>query len=196
MTQYPPSMLVAEPTHQELATGFPVGKRFRSARVVRVADANPLHLGHQHRADGRWRVYAFADAAAPGEPSALANWAEWLAGSPDSPLLAHTPEGANLDSVLEVKVVFQQKHADVDISRVPELFLPRSGPFQLIDYEKVFATHPEEDIFDLRGVDRAGCVVVVRPDQYVAAVLPLDATDELAAFFRQHLLVRNRQPVG
>jgi len=79
---------------------------------------------------------------------------------------------------------------------VPELFLPRSGPFQLIDYEKVFATHPEEDIFDVRGVDRAGCVVVVRPDQYVAAVLPLDATAELAAFFRQHLLVTNRQPVA
>ena len=196
MTQYPPSMLVAEPTHQGLATGFPVGKRFKSARVVRVADANPLHLGHQHRADGRWRVYAFSDAAAPGDPSALTDWADWMASSPESPVLAHTPEGADLDTVLDVKVVYRRRHSDVDISRVPELFLPRSGPFQLIDYEKVFATHPEEDIFDVRGVDRAGCVVVVRPDQYVAAVLPLDATAELAAFFRQHLLVTNRQPVA
>ncbi|MFH5822875.1 FAD-binding monooxygenase [Georgenia sp. AZ-5] len=196
MTQYPPSMLVAEPTYQELATGFPVGKRFKSAPVVRVADANPLHLGHQHRADGRWRVYAFADGV-PGEASALTEWAEWMAGSPDSPVLAHTPEGADLDSILDVKVIYQQKHVDVDITKVPELFLPRSGPFQLIDYEKVFATHPEDDIFDLRGIDRvAGCVVVVRPDQYVAAVLPLDATEELAAFFRQHLLVQNRQPVA
>ena len=40
------------------------------------------------------------------------------------------------------------------------------------------------DIFDLRGIDRdSGCLVVVRPDQYVAHVLPLDATDELASFF-------------
>ena len=31
------------------------------------------------------------------------------------------------------------------------------------------------DIFDMRGVDRErGCMVVVRPDQYVAHVLPLD----------------------
>ncbi len=60
----------------------------------------------------------------------------------------------------------------------------------------MFATHPDDDIFELRGVDRGGCVVVVRPDQYVAAVLPLDATEELAAFFRQHLLLRDRQPVG
>ena len=36
----------------------------------------------------------------------------------------------------------------------------------------------------LRGIDREqGCIVVVRPDQYVAHVLPLDARDELTAFF-------------
>ncbi|MEZ0448030.1 FAD-binding monooxygenase [Cellulomonas sp. ICMP 17802] len=191
MTQYPPSMLVAEPAHQALAAGFPVGKRFKSAPVVRVADANPLQLGHQHLADGRWRVYAFADRDA----TALTPWADWMAGSPDSPVRAHTPEGEQLDSVLDVKVVYQQRHVDVDHPTVPDLFRPRTGPFQLYDYEKVFATDPDVDIFEARGVDRGGCVVVVRPDQYVAAVLPLDATDELAAFFRQHLLVRARQPV-
>jgi phenol 2-monooxygenase len=196
MTQYPPSMIVGEAVHQELATGFPIGKRFKSVPVVRVCDANPLHLGHQHRADGRWRVYAFADAAAPGQASALTGWAEWMTGSPDSPVLAHTPDGEPRDGILDVKVVFQQKHVDVDITKVPDVFLPRTGPWELINYDKVFAAHPDEDIFDLRGIDRNGCVVVVRPDQYVAAVLPLDATEELAAFFRQHLLVSDRQPVA
>ena len=43
---------------------------------------------------------------------------------------------------------------------------------------------PEADIFEQRGIDREqGAVIVVRPDQYVAHVLPLGATDELAAFF-------------
>ncbi|KAE8765826.1 FAD-binding monooxygenase [Georgenia thermotolerans] len=196
MTQYPPSMLVAEPVHQDLATGFPVGKRFKSAPVTRVGDANSVHLGHHHRADGRWRVYAFADAAAPGQASALTDWAAWMAGAPDSPVVTHTPTGADLDSLFDVKVVYQQPHTAFDITAVPDLFLPRSGPFQLVDYEKVYAADPEQDIFDLRGIDRAGCVVVVRPDQYVAAVLPLDATAELAAFFRQHLLVPAPQPVG
>jgi phenol 2-monooxygenase len=186
MTQYPPSMIVADQSHQDLATGFPVGKRFKSAPVVRVADANPLHLGHQHRADGRWRLYAFADGA-PGEASALSSWAEWMAAGEDSPVLAHTPAEGELDAVLDVKVVYQQRHDTIDVGAVPQLFLPRTGPFELIDYEKVFAAHPEDDIFELRGVDRGGCVVVVRPDQYVAAVLPLDATEDLAAFFRQHL---------
>jgi phenol 2-monooxygenase len=40
------------------------------------------------------------------------------------------------------------------------------------------------DIFDERGIDRErGAVVVVRPDQYVAQVLPLDAHAELTEFF-------------
>ena len=40
-----------------------------------------------------------------------------------------------------------------------------------------------DDIFDLRGVIReTGCMVVVRPDQYVAHVLPLHGYDGLADF--------------
>ena len=39
-----------------------------------------------------------------------------------------------------------------------------------------------------RELSRDGVVVVVRPDQYVAAVLPLSATAELASFFEGFLL--------
>ncbi|MFI5062029.1 MAG: FAD-binding monooxygenase, partial [Actinomycetales bacterium] len=184
MTQYPPSILIGEATHQELASGYPIGKRFKSATVVRVADTNPVQLGHHHRADGRWRIYAFADTPGAGAESTVAEWAEWMATSPGSPLIAHTPADGDIDSVFDIKVVYQQPHTDLDIGRVPRVFLPRTGPFELIDYEKVYASDPKQDIFDLRGIDRRGVVVVVRPDQYVAQVLPLAATEELAAFFR------------
>ncbi|GAA1945537.1 FAD-binding monooxygenase [Microbacterium deminutum] len=188
MTQYQPSMIVGDDIHQSLVSGFPIGKRFKSARVVRVADANDVHLGHHHRADGRWRVYAFADAA-PGEPSALAEWADWLASSPESPLAMYARPDEDVDSVLDVKVVYPVLHGEVELGRVPGVFLPRTGPFELIDYEKVYARHPDEDIFAARGIDPAvGCVVVVRPDQYVANVLPLTATEELAAFFARFLV--------
>lgn len=188
MTQYQPSMIVADAAHQGLATGFPVGKRFKSAPVERVAEGNPAHLGHHARADGRWRVYAFADAAAPAEPSALRDWAHWLGTAPDSPLLRHTPGGGDPDAVLDVKVVYQQDHFAVEFADVPEVFRPRVGPFALVDHEKVYATDPGQDIFELRGIDRGGAVVVVRPDQYVAAVLPLSARDELGAFLAGALL--------
>ncbi|MDQ0212274.1 FAD-binding monooxygenase [Arthrobacter bambusae] len=187
MTHYAPSPLIAEPTHQDLATGFTIGKRFKSAPVVRVCDTNPLQLGHQAKADGRWRIYVFADASeaagtAQGGTSPVVDFAEWIANSPDSPLAA-TPSGADRDAWFDVKVIYQQEHTSVDIGAVPEAFKPQVGPFKLTYLENVYGTDPSADIFELRGLDRGGVVVVVRPDQYVANVLPLTATAELAAFF-------------
>ncbi|WP_038466070.1 FAD-binding monooxygenase [Arthrobacter sp. PAMC 25486] len=183
MTQYQPSMITADAVFQDLATGFPVGKRFKSAPVVRVADANPVQLGHHHRADGRWRIYAFADEPVVGEPSALSDWAAWLSGSAESPLLKYTPAGGDIDAVFDVKLIAQQDFEGVPLGRVPSLFMPRTGPFGLIDYELVYATDPLRDIFALRGISRGGAVVVVRPDQYVANVSPLSDTVGLADFF-------------
>jgi phenol 2-monooxygenase len=177
MTQYAPSIVVAEPVHQDLATGFPIGKRFKSAMVSRVSDGNPLHLGHQARADGRWRIYVFAD-----EGDRVDALATWLAESPESPL-ASTPDGLDRDAWFDVKVIYPRPHTEVDIIAVPEVFKPRVGPFGLADWEKVYGTAPDEDIFAARGISADGAVVVVRPDHYVADVLPLDGTEELAAFF-------------
>jgi phenol 2-monooxygenase len=111
-----------------------------------------------------------------------------MSSSPESPLARYTRPDEDIDALLDVKVVYPVLHGEVDLGRVPRLFMPITGPFQLIDYEKVYSLHPDEDIFGARGIDSAGCVVVVRPDHYVAAVLPLTATDELAAFFAQFLV--------
>jgi phenol 2-monooxygenase len=179
MTEYPPSMIVGSAEHQDRATGFTIGKRFKSVQVTRVCDGNPVHLGHRHEADGRWRIYVFADTAG----GALARLASWLTDSPDSPLVRFTPVGGSFTDAFEVKVVHQQPHTEIDIGQVPAVFLPRVGRFGLVDYENVFAADPACDIFTERGIDRAGAVVVVRPDQYVAQVLPPTAADELAQFF-------------
>ncbi|WP_328814116.1 FAD-binding monooxygenase [Rhodococcus sp. NBC_00297] len=182
MTEYAPSMIVGDAEHQHRASGFPVGKRFKSVQVSRVCDGNPVHLGHQHRADGRWRIYVFADAAGSAGP-AVSRLASWLVESPDSPVVRYTPPGHDVNSMFDIKVVHQQPHVDIDLGEVSAAFLPTVGRFELTDYENVFAAGPETDIFDERGIDRDGAVVVVRPDQYVAQVLPLEATAALASFF-------------
>ena len=46
---------------------------------------------------------------------------------------------------------------------------------------------PAADIFAMRGIDPDGCIVVVRPDQHVAHVLPLDGHADLAGFFEGFL---------
>lgn len=189
-THYPPQTpLTAASAHQHLARGFTVGMRFHSAPVVRLADARPMHLGHAARADAAWRLYAFADAG--GER--LRALAEFLAASPGSPVRRHTPPGADIDSVIDVRAVFQQGHRTLEPGQLPAMLLPRKGRFGLIDYEKAFCADPAtgRDIFELRGIDRVqGALVVVRPDQYVAHVLPLDAHEALAGFFAGILLER------
>jgi phenol 2-monooxygenase len=189
-THYPPAtVLTAEATHQNLAKGFTIGMRFHSAPVVRLADAKPVHLGHAARADGAWRIYAFADASG----RRLRKLADFLAESPNSPIRRFTPAGANIDSVIDVRAVFQQGHRDLKVEELPSILLPRKGRFGLIDYEKVYCPDLKNgpDIFELRCIDREkGAIVVVRPDQYVSNVLPLDAHDELTAFFGRFLLDR------
>jgi phenol 2-monooxygenase len=184
-TRYAPSMITADSAFQHLATGFPVGMRFHSAPVVRVADAKPLQLGHVARADGAWRVYVFADRNAPTGPDSRARTLFDFLASDKSPIARCTPAGADPDSVIDVRAVFQQGHRELSVEALPPVLVPRKGRLGLVDYEKAFSPDTRAgDVFDARGIDReAGCVVVVRPDQYVAHVLPLDAHEELTEFF-------------
>jgi phenol 2-monooxygenase len=183
-TRYAPSMITAEAPHQHLAKGFPVGMRFHSAPVLRLADAKPMHLGHVAQADGAWRLYVFADRTDPTSRSSRARTLCEFLASENSPIARFTPEGTGPDSVIDIRAVFQQDHRDLAVNSMPAILLPAKGKFSLIDYEKAFCADPRAgDIFDLRSIDRVtGCLVVVRPDQYVSHVLPLDATDELVGF--------------
>jgi phenol 2-monooxygenase len=172
-TRYAPSMITAGTAFQELAAGFQVGTRFHSAPVIRLADAKPVHLGHAARADGAWRLYVFADREGVRARELCGFLERFIPASPEP------------DSLIDVRAVFQQGHRELSVDEMPAVLLPRKGRFGLIDYEKIFCPDTAAgDIFDARGVDRdAGCLVVVRPDQYVAHVLPLDAHEALADFF-------------
>ena len=189
-TRYGASMITAESEFQDLAEGFQIGTRFHSARVIRLADAKPLHLGHVHRADGAWRIYIFADRDDPASASSRVRALCRFLESDASPIKRFTPAGAEPDSVIDVRAIFQQSHHDLAVDQMPPVLLPRKGKFGLIDYEKMFCPDPDaDDIFDLRGVNReTGCVVVVRPDQYVSHVLSLDEHQALVKFFERFLI--------
>ncbi|CAN5273027.1 FAD-binding monooxygenase [soil metagenome] len=177
-TRYRPSVLTGEGTHQSLATGYPIGMRFHSAPVVRVGDAREVQLGHTHEADGRWRLYVFADADGSRAAALFARLHEVV-------LPRFTPATADPDAVLDVRAIFPQGHRELSIIDLPALLRPEKGRLGLRDYEKAFAADTKAgiDIFHERGIDRtAGALVIVRPDQYVSHVLPLDAHDELEAF--------------
>jgi phenol 2-monooxygenase (NADPH) len=112
-----------------------------------------------------------------------------LAGSA-SPVAKYTPRGWDTDSVFDVRAVVQQRHTELEWVQMHDFLRPATGPFGLIDYEKVFCplADTDRDIFDLRGIDRgSGALIVVRPDQYVALTLPLDGHEELDEFFARFM---------
>jgi len=103
---------------------------------------------------------------------------------PGDPHIAKASSGASAQNA--------SAPAQVDVLIVGcALLRPLEGRYGLCDHEKVFSADLKGklDIFDLRGIDRLrGALVVVRPDQYVAHVLPLGAHQELARFFAPCML--------
>ena len=183
-TRYGPSAITSTSSNQHLAPGFVIGTRFHSAPVMRVADAKPVELAHCVKADGRWRLFIFADEADTPSPR-VRSLCAFLSESPASPVRRYTPAGADPDAGIDVRAVFPGGHRDLSVTRMPDLLLPRKGRYGLVDYEKIFAVDAMRgDILTMRGIESSsGCIVVVRPDQYVAGIFALDAHVELGAFF-------------
>ncbi|EMC99609.1 hypothetical protein BAUCODRAFT_63744 [Baudoinia panamericana UAMH 10762] len=203
-TRYAPGMLTsADTSHQQLAKGFEIGKRFLSAKVLRLADAKPVHLGHVMDADGRWRIVLFGDKADPTSPSSpISKTCDYLY---NHLLPKYTPVKADIDSVIDVRAVLQQPRKSIVINDLPSMLLPHKGVFGIQDYEKVFTDEESYgfgfgEIYKNREVDQEkGCLIVVRPDQYVSAVLPLsgDAAEKgLEELFRGFMLLQKRAVNG
>lgn len=191
-TQYKPALLTGASTNQHLAAGFQIGTRFHSAPVTRLGDGKQVQLGETLAADGRWRLLAFAGNGDTGTPeSPLGKLCSFLLDSRESPLKLFTPSGADVDAVFDVRAVFQQSHHLLAVTAMPELLFPKKGRYGLRDYEKAFCTLEGEkhNIYTMRNVNKdVGCLVVVRPDQYIAQVLPLNDVAALAKFFSSFML--------
>jgi 2-polyprenyl-6-methoxyphenol hydroxylase-like FAD-dependent oxidoreductase len=191
-THYKPALLTGEATHQQLAAGFKVGTRFHSAPVIRIGDGRQVQLGDTLAADGRWRLIAFAgkgDVAATDSP--VAALCSFLEHSAESPLKCFTPKGENIDAVFDVRAVFQRSHHSLAVTAMPELLFPKKGRYGLRDYEKAFCAleDAKQNIYAMRHVNReSGCLIVVRPDQYIAQILPLSDTGALTKFFANFML--------
>jgi phenol 2-monooxygenase len=190
--EYYRSYICTGDDNQHLASGFKIGQRFHSAEAIRVADGDRQHLGHLNKADGRWRIFVFGNKQNPVDPSSDSyDLIQFLANDDNSPVIKYTPEGTDIDSVFDVYAVFQQQ--GLSIEGMPDFLWPAKGKYGLRDYEKVFHAEEGNDIFELRNIDRSmGCIVVVRPDQHIANILPLTAHEELTEFFDEFMIPQNK----
>ena len=181
--EYFPSYICTGQENQHLATGYKIGQRFHSAETTRVADGASQHLGHLVKADGRWRIFVFGGTQDPTQPSSDAyQFIDFLANDASSPVQKYTPKDSDIDSMIDTYAVFQQQ--DLSMHDLHDYLWPAKGKYGLRDYEKVFHSQDGNDVYDLRGIDRSsGCVVIARPDQHIASILPVTAHVELSGFF-------------
>jgi len=188
--QYPSSFLTKRNSkYQNLAKGFKIGERFHSNKVKRLADGRILHLGHINKADIRWRLFIFCNNSNPfKKQSKLQKLIEFIYESKNSPIIKYTPKNVDIDSIIDVVTVFQHKN-EVSIEQMDDFFTPKKGKYQLRDYEKIYTSIPQNDIFKTRAINqREGCILIVRPDQHIANILSLGSYNTLTSFFKSIML--------
>lgn len=182
-------LTVTAKSKPELATGLPLGMRFNSFKVLNQADARPWQFQERLRADGRFRVVVFAGAVLiPEQKTRLDAFCTAL-DNPGGFLRRFTPQGAKIDSVIEVLTIHSSARTETELLRdFPEILHPKDEHVGW-DYNKVFVDAESYhegfgDAYKHYGVDPAkGCVVAVRPDQYVGWVGDLEDFDELERYF-------------
>ncbi|EYB25594.1 hypothetical protein SNK05_005848 [Fusarium graminearum] len=182
---------------QALATGIPVGMRFNSFKVLNQACARPYHFQERLKADGRFRIVLFAgDILEPAQKSRVEEFCSRL-DQHNSFLHRVTPKGQKVDSVIEVLTIHSSKRWDADIIRdFPSILRPWDDQTGY-DYEKVHVDDVSYhegygNAYENYGVDKTrGCVVAVRPDQYVGWLGDLEDFDDLSDYFHGCLLMRD-----
>ncbi|KAI5458671.1 FAD binding domain-containing protein [Mariannaea sp. PMI_226] len=173
---------------QSLAPELKLGMRIPSVKVLNQSDARPWHLQELLRSNGTWRVILFpGDVSKPAQMKRLDSLCNELS-SPSSFLKRFTPSDGHYDSVIEVLTVHGAKRADVDIFD----FAPVLRPYDEIegwDYNKIFVDDQSYheghgQLYETFGISREeGCLVVLRPDQYISYVGKIDDYNSVDAFF-------------
>jgi hypothetical protein len=93
-----------------------------------MTDAKLVHLGHAGKADGRWRLYAFAGTHDLLDARAgLQALCRFLEQSPDSPVRRYNRPGQDIDALFDVRAVLQQAHHELAIESMPALLVPTKG---------------------------------------------------------------------
>ncbi|KAG0151660.1 hypothetical protein CROQUDRAFT_36280 [Cronartium quercuum f. sp. fusiforme G11] len=205
VVDYPSSELIAKPgsPHQgvknnpEFAKNLLVGPRLESHQVVCLADAKPYQTGDLAPADGKWKIFIFGGDIAQ-ESTCKENFeklARFLAENERSPIKKYTPFGQDSDSVIDCITILASARISLEPEQFHDILRPVKGKHGYRSYQKIFTDdetyhHGHGHAYEKYGIDpKAGCVIVVRPDQHVSLVTHIGDHIGLAAFFDEFMLL-------
>src|SRR5699024_12619891 len=95
-----------------------------------LAASRFLHLCHQHFDEGRYRIYCFADQTAPtvdDSNSPVVQWADIVSDA----IAKNTPERADENALVDVKVIYQQQHHTYEHAVAPRIFRTLIGRYYI-----------------------------------------------------------------
>ncbi|MCJ1441242.1 MAG: hypothetical protein MMC23_001728 [Stictis urceolatum] len=173
---------------QHLATGVKIGMRFPSFQVLNQADARPWQFQQWFPSDGRWRVVVFAGNILHRKQLARVNDLGAKLAALESFVTRHAPDSDVKKSLIEVLVLHCGERTAVELADLHEVYRPFSET-KGWDYNKIFVDAESYhegfgDAYKGYGVDKAnGCVVAVRPDQYVGWIGELEDWEDINVYF-------------
>lgn len=203
---YPPSPLIIKPmppgtSKQHLATNIPLGMRFPSYQVLSQADKRPWPLQAHLISDGRFRILIFGgDISQPASLSRINKLGSYLQ---DELLPQYIHKNGKkptaLNCIIDVLLVHCALRDSIELlCDLHNIYHPFDEEFGY-DYDKVFVDEVsyggvDGKAYENYGVSKErGCVVIVRPDQYVSHILDLEDEKEIEAFFGGILVPQGKE---
>ncbi|KAJ7737365.1 FAD binding domain-containing protein [Mycena metata] len=200
--KYDPSLIMtaSSPTKTALAQNVIIGSHFESQMVVCYADAHATQFADRLVSNGRWRLIVFAgNMEDENQRQRFNHLCNQLMHADESPIKKYTPPSADLNSFIEVLTLTSSPRRVLSYSAFPELARPFVGKFRYPTYDQIFSD--EVSYLDGGGMaysgygvdpDGPGCVVLVRPDQFIADVLGFEqCVENLAVFFDGFMIKAN-----
>ena len=158
-----------------------------SAKVLNQSDARPWQFQELLPSNGHWRVVILASDIKQEKQRKKLESVGKAIDSQESFLRRFTAKDAAHDAVFELLAVHSAPRTDVTIFDFPEVFR-HYDEVEGWDYWKIYVDdmsyhEGHGKFYETFGVSSEGCAVIIRPDQYVSYVGPMDDVEALNKFF-------------
>lgn len=174
---------------QSLAKGIILGQRMPSHKVVCQAESRVAHFSEMLLSNGKWRILVLAaDLTSPRQLRVVQN----LGTALERLLKKYPSREDDKHSILEVLLLHSGSRASIEILDLCQIYHPWDEVLGW-DYWKIFSDdanefEPCESAYEKYGVGKTeGCLVVLRPDQHVSYIGPLDDLEPVRSFFEHFL---------
>jgi phenol 2-monooxygenase len=169
---------------------IPLGQRLPSHKVVRQCESTVVHLANALPSTGKWRILVFAGDLRPKEQQDIVYR---LGAALQSQQRKYSRDGSHATSTVEVLLIHTGSRTSVEPLNMHEVYHSWDGALGW-DLWKIFSDDAAEfepcgSAYEKYGIDKKnGCLVILRPDQHVSFVGPLDQHMPVESFFARFMI--------